>query len=52
MLPPLTSFQDREKKTNKWELSGKTEEQLLEEQQRLFAASRMRYEASSAAQPP
>lgn len=42
---------DREKKTNKWELSGKTEEQLLEEQQRLFAASRMRYEAS-AAQPP
>ncbi|GJJ12084.1 hypothetical protein Clacol_006325 [Clathrus columnatus] len=43
--------EDREKKTNKWELSGKTEEELLEEQQRLFAASRMRYEAS-AAQPP
>jgi hypothetical protein len=47
----LTSpLQDREKKVSKWEQSGKTEEELLAEQEKLFAASRMRYEAS--AQPP
>jgi len=43
--------QDREKKVSKWEQSGKTEEELLAEQERLFAASRMRYEAN-AQQPP
>lgn len=47
----LTPLQDREKKVSKWEQSGKTEEELLAEQERLFAASRMRFEAS-AQQPP
>ncbi|KAF8592544.1 histone-fold-containing protein [Ramaria rubella] len=44
------ALKDREKKVSKWEQSGKTEEELLAEQEQLFAASRMRYEAS--AQPP
>jgi len=45
------ALKDREKKVSKWEQSGKTEEELLAEQERLFAASRMRFEAS-AQQPP
>jgi len=43
------ALKDREKKVSKWEQSGKTEEELLAEQERLFAASRMRYEASAQA---
>jgi len=41
---------DRDKKVSKLEQSGKTEEELLAEQEQLFAASRKRYEASG--QPP
>ncbi|KIJ56539.1 hypothetical protein M422DRAFT_22704 [Sphaerobolus stellatus SS14] len=41
------ALKDREKKVSKWEQSGKTEAELLAEQERLFAASRMRYEASN-----
>jgi hypothetical protein len=37
--------QDREKKTSKFEASGKSEEQLLAEQQQLFEASRARFHA-------
>ena len=37
---------DREKKTSKFEASGKSEEELLREQERLFAASRARFEAT------
>ncbi|CAE6461221.1 unnamed protein product [Rhizoctonia solani] len=36
---------DREKKTSKFEASGKSEEQLLAEQQQLFEASRARFHA-------
>ncbi|CAE6449137.1 histone-fold-containing protein [Rhizoctonia solani] len=36
---------DREKKTSKFEASGKSEEQLLAEQQQLFEASRARFQA-------
>ncbi|KAF8524732.1 histone-fold-containing protein [Gautieria morchelliformis] len=43
------ALKDREKKVSKWEQSGKTEEELLAEQEQLFAASRMRYEASAQA---
>lgn len=37
-------FQDREKKVSKLEQSGKTEEELWEEQQKLFAESRAKFE--------
>ena len=37
--------QDREKKVSKLEQSGKTEEELWEEQQKLFAESRAKYES-------
>jgi hypothetical protein len=37
--------QDREKKTSKFEASGKSEEELLNEQEKLFAASRARFQA-------
>ncbi|KAB5593399.1 Histone-like transcription factor and archaeal histone protein [Ceratobasidium theobromae] len=37
---------DREKKTSKFEASGKSEEELLHEQQRLFEASRARFQAT------
>lgn len=37
---------DREKKTSKFEASGKSEEELLREQEKLFAASRARFEAT------
>lgn len=37
---------DREKKVSKLEQSGLTEEELLAQQEALFAASRKRYEAS------
>ena len=40
-----TPTQDREKKVSKLEQSGKTEEELWEEQQRLFAESRAKYES-------
>ncbi|KAG8747916.1 negative cofactor 2 transcription regulator complex subunit ncb2 [Ceratobasidium sp. 414] len=36
---------DREKKTSKFEASGKSEEELLNEQEKLFAASRARFQA-------
>ncbi|CAE6419718.1 unnamed protein product [Rhizoctonia solani] len=36
---------DREKKTSKFEASGKSEEQLLAEQEQLFEASRARFHA-------
>jgi hypothetical protein len=36
--------QDREKKVSKFEQSGLTEEQLLAEQEKLFAASRARFQ--------
>ncbi|KAF8505509.1 histone-fold-containing protein [Russula emetica] len=36
---------DREKKVSKLEQSGKTEEELWEEQQKLFAESRAKYES-------
>ncbi|EIN10679.1 histone-fold-containing protein [Punctularia strigosozonata HHB-11173 SS5] len=37
---------DREKKTSKLDRSGKTEEELLAEQEALFAASRANYQAN------
>ena len=36
--------QDREKKVSKFEQSGKTEEELLAEQEKLFAASRAKFQ--------
>jgi len=42
---PRYFTQDREKKVSKFEQSGKTEEELWEEQQRLFAESRAKYES-------
>ncbi|QRV91256.1 Histone-like transcription factor (CBF/NF-Y) and archaeal histone [Ceratobasidium sp. AG-Ba] len=36
---------DREKKTSKFEASGKSEEELWSEQEKLFAASRARFQA-------
>ncbi|KAF5393901.1 hypothetical protein D9757_000212 [Collybiopsis confluens] len=36
---------DREKKVSKFEQSGKTEEELLAEQERLFAESRARFQS-------
>lgn len=40
----LFYMQDREKKVSKFEQSGLTEEQLLAEQEKLFAASRARFQ--------
>jgi tRNA1(Val) A37 N6-methylase TrmN6 len=42
---PFYFAQDREKKVSKLEQSGKTEEELLEEQERLFAESRAKFES-------
>ena len=42
LLPP----QDREKKTSKLEQSGLTEEELLAQQQALFAQSRAKFEST------
>ena len=41
----LFFYKDREKKVSKLEQSGKTEEELWEEQQKLFAESRAKYES-------
>ncbi|KAF8826539.1 hypothetical protein HHX47_DHR5000353 [Lentinula edodes] len=41
---------DREKKVSKFEQSGKTEEELLAEQEKLFAASRAKFQPSNAPQ--
>jgi down-regulator of transcription 1 len=41
----ISPYQDREKKVSKLEQSGKTEQELFEEQQRLFAESRAKYES-------
>jgi len=40
---------DREKKVSKFEQSGLTEEELLEQQQALFAASREKYQSQQQA---
>ncbi|KAJ4472268.1 histone-fold-containing protein [Lentinula aciculospora] len=41
---------DREKKVSKFEQSGKTEEELFAEQEKLFAASRAKFQPSTAPQ--
>ena len=42
----ISDIQDREKKPNKFEQSGMTEEELQAQQEALFAASRARFEAN------
>jgi hypothetical protein len=44
--PTDSLFQDREKKTSKLEQSGLTEEELLAQQQALFAQSRAKFEST------
>ncbi|KAF8332815.1 histone-fold-containing protein [Cantharellus anzutake] len=43
---------EREKKGSKWEQTGLTEEELLEQQEQLFAAARARFEAAGGAAGP
>jgi hypothetical protein len=47
----LSKQQERQKKASKFEQSGLTQEQLLEQQELLFAASRARYEATGGTAP-
>lgn len=42
----LEPLQDREKKVSKFEQSGLTEEELLAEQEKLFAASRAKFQST------
>lgn len=41
----LSLSQDREKKVSKFEQSGLTEEELLKQQEELFAASRAKFQS-------
>jgi len=45
-IPTDFPMQDREKKTSKLEQSGLTEEELLAQQQALFAQSRAKFEST------
>ena len=38
-------YQDRDKKSSRLENSGMTEEELLKQQEQLFAQSRLKYQA-------
>lgn len=47
MLSNLRPLKDREKKVSKFEQSGLTEEELLRQQEELFAASRAKFESGA-----